>query len=165
MNSKHKQNTKAFYLGTTQKAVWPGWSFSSQNTNIIEDTWTSFLPQFWGVLCVFLLSEMLRGGGWAFGEDDAEGKGCAWDVLGFANRLRKLLWHQLSEAAAYAKAPPKGQWPGIGKAVNKKSEKQKEIGETENPGGLKATQDLPEYCMGYSRSEPLQYAGQFTGYY
>lgn len=36
-----------------------------------------------GVLCVFslLLYMMLKGGGGALGEDDPEGKGCAWNVL------------------------------------------------------------------------------------
>lgn len=105
---------------------------------------------------------MLKGGGGAFGEDDAEGKGCAWNVLDCQLTQEVVLTLTLRSRSS-RKGPTKGAMPGT--SGDQKEATGKSLGKRKKSVQQKTLEDmrLQTTCTEYAHLEPLQYAGRFTG--
>lgn len=122
----------------------------------------SFLPQCLGVLCISLSS--LR---WGLGEDDAEERGGAWDVLDFAMASGSTSdissrTESLPQRAHQRCSGQELERPSVRRG-SRRSEKGKAKGKAENTSRAEATQHSPERCHRTARSEPLRHAVQATG--
>lgn len=105
---------------------------------------------------------MLKGGGGAFGEDDPEGKGCAWNVLDC--QLTQEVVVTLTLRSSSGKGHTKGAMPGTG--GDQKEATVRSLGKRKKQVQQKTLEDmrLQTTCTEQAHSEPLQYAGRFRGH-